>query len=276
MAVPKESPPTPVQPRHRGRWRMGMAALALGLALAGCASDSAIQGGDKSPEEERATFQMAKFKADAYLERGNFQMAVPSLLKMLEIRPDDVDTLLTLGGAYIHQGRYLQALESLERAHRLKPGRGEVNNYRGVALMNLERFEEAKGAFLLAGEDVNYQQREDAFYHLAVLASRQGLSEEMVAHLGQAIKLNPGMPLAHIMLSAHYASKHQPEREQEHLKAALAAQPDNLAVLELLAEFFQRQGRKPQAREMWSRIISIAPESEYAERAKLRLKGLEN
>lgn len=65
-------------------------------------------------------------QASALLTQGQGQAAIPLLERCYALRPEDIDVLTNLGGAYIMIGRHLQAIPLLERASELAPDNPSV------------------------------------------------------------------------------------------------------------------------------------------------------
>lgn len=256
----------------RAKW-MGMVAV---VALAGCLGQEEPSLSDPKAAADAANdYKAARYKADNYLARGNHLMAVPSLLKLLEERPNDLEVLVSLGLSYLHLERYVQAHEALAKAHQLAPNRGEIDDYLGVALMNLGRIDEAEQVLLRAVQDLSYRAREMAYFHLGMVYKKQHREPEMVAVMEKALALKPTFVSAHGMLAGYYGSKGQYEQERKYLKMALSITPDAPDLLELMAESYARSGQPQQAREMWTRIKEAAPTSEAGRRAAVRLQRRE-
>lgn len=66
-------------------------------------------------------FQRQMTQAAALLSRGDGKGAIPLLERCLDFRPDDVNVLMNLGGAYILAGRHRYAVPLLEKATDLAP-----------------------------------------------------------------------------------------------------------------------------------------------------------
>lgn len=66
-------------------------------------------------------FQRQMTQATHLLTQGKGKEAIPLLERCFSLRPDDVDVLTNLGGAFILAGRHKQAVPVLERATELAP-----------------------------------------------------------------------------------------------------------------------------------------------------------
>ena len=78
---------------------------------------------DGLPDEQ---FRQHMRQAAALLSGGNGKDAIPLLERCLDHRPDDVDVLTNLGGAYILAERHRYAVPLLEKASDLAPNNPSV------------------------------------------------------------------------------------------------------------------------------------------------------
>ncbi|MBF0583643.1 MAG: tetratricopeptide repeat protein [Magnetococcales bacterium] len=269
--------------------------LLLTLLLAGCAG---------SNTEEARTFQMLSDKGRAYLERGNATMALPALQQANRLRPGQVALLTDLGLAYDQVGRPVQALESLEEAHRLQPNDGNLNNNLGVARLRVHAIsclesvdpgcqqwlEQAEEAFRAALRDPALKGLENVWFNLALLYKQRGQGRQMEAALEKTLEISGHHLAARLALAEYHHGIGRFELERQQLRAALAINPDHVAVLErLLDSFFATgptgrdllssdlsAGERLEVRALLSRMLSLAPGTEAAERASRRVLLLDN
>ena len=75
--------------------------------------------------------------------RGDYQSALTAYDLALQINPNDVETLVNKGSAFIDAKNYAAALEVLEDAIRVKPDMVEAWSNKGIALNNLKYYKEA-------------------------------------------------------------------------------------------------------------------------------------
>ncbi len=101
-------------------------------------TDNHNRSHDSQPQDERRRFeahmsrmgekqfQRQMTQAAALLSAGNGKDAIPLLERCLDFRPDDVNVLLNLGGAYILAGRHRHAIPLLEKATDIAPNNPSV------------------------------------------------------------------------------------------------------------------------------------------------------
>lgn len=149
--------------------------------------------------------------ARLYVDIGQFEKGLSEAQNALKIAPN-APTQANLADAYLVQGRALiglkrpnEALSSIDQSLKLKPDNLDARFYRGNALYDLGRFEEARQEynFILKVDNNTYP---EAHYRLGVLYMDK-LNDPKSAHeqLETAIRLNPGLSDAHLRLGELYS-----------------------------------------------------------------------
>ncbi|MBF0453215.1 MAG: tetratricopeptide repeat protein [Magnetococcales bacterium] len=237
--------------------------IALLFLLVACATAPQSRG-------EQARFEGLLKKGEAYLARGNPQMALIALRKAQGLQPDHVALLSRLGVAYDQVGQTGQALTVWRRAHALKPSSGAISHNFGVALMRQGMLAEAEEAFGWALKDGRFDDRGETYYNLALIQQRRGALREMVSGLQQVLGLAPDHLPAHQLLAEHYRKMRRPDLEERHLRHILSLSSNNLDTLERLADLEMQSGQRERALPLLERIMALSPGSEAAKRAKAK------
>lgn len=76
-----------------------------------------------------------------YIEQGNFDLAVLSLKKAVELSPDWAEVHNLLGTAYYQLFKFNEAISEFDKAVQLKPYYTEAKINRNRAIRSLERYE---------------------------------------------------------------------------------------------------------------------------------------
>ena len=124
------------------------------------------------------------------LQQGKAKEALPLLKRAHEIRPDDPDAALNLGGAYLMSGRHRDAIPLLERAVEQAPDSARLWISLGAAYL---------GNPILAGEE----------QQLKALSAFQ-----------QALKIDPLYPRAHMELAKYFEAHGDAKRATHHRRMA--------------------------------------------------------
>jgi tetratricopeptide (TPR) repeat protein len=118
-----------------------------------------------------------------------YEQAIASWDRALEIKPDDHQAWYNRGVALGNLGRYEQAIASYDRALEIKPDYHQAWNGRGIALGNLGRFEEAIASWDRALEfkpDLH-----EAWYNRGSALVNLGRFEEAIASWDRALEFKP-------------------------------------------------------------------------------------
>lgn len=268
---------------------------AAGLALTGLLV--ACAGGRGADSQE---FQTLFDKGRAYLERGNARMALPALHQANLLHPGHADLLRLLGLTYDRLDRPLQALAALEEAQRLQPEDGDLNNNLGVARLRVyavsctgqreekgcqKLLEQAEESLRTALQTTPLHSPEGVWFNLALLHKLRGEGPQRVAALEKSLEISSHYLPARMALADYYREMGRFDLERQQLRSALTAHPDEVRVLERWVDTFFDTGEagRPDSfsrfspeemaelRSLLSRILSLAPGTEGAQRASQRI-----
>jgi tetratricopeptide (TPR) repeat protein len=179
-----------------------------------------------------AEFQRWRLQSEQAEARGDIPQSIRAALKMIEIKPNDVATMLALSGLYgmagqadqqlfwtkkilklqpkhfdalVNQGNAHAVLgnakaakDSFSKARDIDPSSPVVPYSLGVLAQTMERDQEAIGFFQAALKLApNF---EDALFNLAVSQANVGLAREVIATLDRLLKINTGAEDARLLL----------------------------------------------------------------------------
>ena len=140
-------------------------------------------------------FERQMTQAMRLLTQGKGKEAIPLLERCFRLRPDDVDVLTNLGGAYILAGRHKQAIPILERATELAPDNPAVwSNLAAAYLGKLvtatsERQQRALAAYRRVIEiDPAYP---NVHYHIGLIHIDRREWDDAHAAFTRALQTNP-------------------------------------------------------------------------------------
>ena len=195
------------------------------------------------------------------LERDEFRTAEAAAREALARAPDDADALYLLGSTLLFEGRYREALDPLNAAHKRLARRGVA--YRlGHCLLALGDAGAAEQA--LRRETSAYPDSANAHNTLGVALVKQSRNEEAMAEFSAALRLDPGHVEATNNAGAALRTLGRPEEALPHLRRAADAQPDSADVQQNLAFVLHELRRYDEAADGFRRVLALEPHAPYA------------
>ena len=137
-----------------------------------------------------------------------------------------------LGTAYLQQGRWVQAVQELEKALSIEPGNPQVHLNLGTALSRAGRLPEALEAF---AETVRLKPDfPEAHYSLGLARARSGRPRQAIEAFRQAVQLTPEDADFHYNLGVAHNELGQLEEAVEAFRQAVRLRPDDAEGLSSL------------------------------------------
>lgn len=191
---------------------------------------------------------------------GNYADAVKSYLKGLEVEPNNVELLNSMGFAQFQQGNSEAAIDALEKALAVDPNHHKAHNNMALASIDIGELELAEIHYR---ESLAIEPQPAIYNDLGYVLERLGLPDEAIEAYEQALELDPDSATAHYNLSTHLArDKSYPEAEA-HLRAALKVEPSARTYTGLGAVLWQ-QGKADEAIRSLQTAIKANPKSTAA------------
>lgn len=208
------------------------------------------------------------------LERSPAASA-PFFERALQYKPDLLEARVSLGFAYQQVGRLDDAVAEYRKAIAAHPTKPEAYNNLCSAL---QQKGDARGALTACGEALrlapNYAK---AHFNMGLALGRIG-DERAMAHLAEAVRLDPGQPDARTALAAAHNDRglqlQRAGRFEEAIgdhREALRLRPDFAEAANNLGAALNQHGRLDEAAAAFAQAIKIAPQ--YAD-ARFNLANL--
>jgi len=151
--------------------------------------EEAIASFDKVLEVEPELYQVWYSRGNALERLGYHDEAISSYNKALQTKPEFHQAWHGRGVALDELKRHEEAIASYDKALEIQPNSHELWNNRGIALGKLGNFKEAISSYDKALQfKPNYA---DAFYNKACCYALQGNVEQAIENLQHAINLSP-------------------------------------------------------------------------------------
>lgn len=155
--------------------------------LQGCVTqtDSSLRGKADASRAEAAYVQLGL----AYIAEGNLTEARDNLRRALEINSSSAPAMSAEGLIFQMQGEPERAEERYRQALNADSDYTRGRTYYGAFLYAQGRFEDAYQQFREASQDVDFPDRAQVFYNMALCAARLDRDEEAIAAYQQALNI---------------------------------------------------------------------------------------
>jgi tetratricopeptide (TPR) repeat protein/peroxiredoxin len=191
-------------------------------------------------------------------ERGQKGLPFPGRLYGGEFRRNQ----FTYALVFMERGYADQALSSCQLVLEHEPENAEAHYLMGMIYLKKKMNGEARASFERTVHTPPSQPSTwpDAWNNLGMLAAQEGRSEEAIANLKEAIRLNPGYTVALENLGNVYRQQHRWADAQAMLERALETDPNDADVNYGLAMNFAQQGDTQNAEKYFDAAIRLRPD----------------
>jgi Flp pilus assembly protein TadD len=250
--------------------------VVCGGAALSCASASPSARTVQLPPEVRADDPLAPTilmqQGEALVREGRIEEGRARLQAALQLQPTNPTIHNQLGLAEMAAGRPAQAIDHFTRALQLAPTFSDARNNRGAAYMQLGQYSQAEADFLQALGDRYYPNRAGVYFNLGSLHVLKGSLVAAEENLRRAAV--PTGPIEAFLLLGEVEERlGKLELAESALRDGISRAPERTDLLLALAAFLERRGRAREARAYYEKVVALAPYSQEAEQARLRLKA---
>lgn len=208
--------------------------------------------------------------ATVLLQQGNAMEAEGTYRRVLIQDPDNPEMRDGHGLSLLMLGRAKEAKDEFDRALKITPLPGYLNN-RGAAKLELGELAGAEEDFLEAYKSPNLGDRESALINLGKARYRRALYAEAEEALTRALALNPASFEAFMNRGeAREALKNEPGAIEDYLSALRVRKDDLTAMLRVGLGLISLK-QTELGRRYLRRVTEIAPETAEGARARVVL-----
>ncbi len=175
--------------------------------------------------------------------------------RLLAQHSDNAELHVVLGQAHAQQGDYDAAIETLRRALELKPSVAEANATLGTVYLKQGRLTEA--ATSLKSELASHPDDVRAQHTLATVLDLEGQSAEALAILRQLLKSRPDYATARYLLGKILLAQGAAADAIEQLQAAARLAPEDADAHYQLGQAYRQIGRADLAEEQFTEFRQI-------------------
>lgn len=217
---------------------------ALVLSLSGCMSFFDSDSKSSAPVKTTKTNEQVRSQlslAVALLMEGDYNRALPELMKAREMDPKNPDVENFLGLAYYNMKNYDLAIESFNKALNYNPNRADVHNNLGLVYLDTQNYEKALSEFNLCVANPEYQKKHLPLSNIGLAYIQMGRYDEAINSLNQAVAADPNYGKSYQLLGRAYLTKGDNRSALTALENALRLDPGDQEAQMLLQEAQKRQ-----------------------------------
>jgi tetratricopeptide (TPR) repeat protein len=201
--------------------------------------------------------------AAGFVNKGQYEEAIPAWKKALAMQPDDVVAHFNYGETLLHAGRLEEGVAQLQEAIKLNPHFAEAYNNLGVALNhqghNAESEQELRRAL---------QEKPDfaeAHNNLASTLLSENRVPEAEQEFRRALQLSPDLGDARVNLGRAYAAEKHYDDAAREFKEEIARNPQSANAYNALGEMMAATGDLSSAESSFRKALAIEPENALVE-----------
>jgi len=213
-------------------------------------------------------------KGMSYFGKGEYDKAIIEFEKSIELDENHTESYYYLGQCYLQKGIIEYSNKNIFKAYRLYR---KANKFAEQVIPQYEKIIENNP------KDLNGYLRLGYIYEIRSIVPFINEYDEALEYYLKALDLatssssagNTGI-IIHLKTRIGYIYFEQKEYSQaiEYLEKAKEISPQNVEVAYYLGLSYDKIGKKEKAREYLSRVIELAPQSEFAREAEKKLKKI--
>ncbi|KZR67736.1 tetratricopeptide repeat protein [Prochlorococcus sp. MIT 1303] len=186
---------------------------------------------------------------------GNFDQALASILKSLELKPDNSNAHMNLGGIYKNLGNLDQALASTLKSLELNPDNPTAHINLGGIYKNLGNLDQALSSTLKSLE--LKPDNPDVHVNLGGIYKDLGNLDQALSSTLKSLELKPDNPDALINLGVIYLELRLYKNALASTVESIKILPENSEAYVNLCEIYRKIGNMPKAIESINRAIKL-------------------
>ncbi len=216
----------------------------------------------------------------ASFEKGDYRAAIKHFERSIRINPNVARTHNELGMCYLFLKENDKAVPHFERALEIDPSFAEAHNNIGISLFGLGRFTEAEQHFQATLSSPEYGTKFIPLFNLGNLYHNQERYADAIAIYERALEDEEKITAEyriniHLQLGNSLLAVNRYRDAYQHYELVLVLNPRLVEAAFNAGVAAFNYGDFDTARTMFSKVITVAPVSDWAERSKEYLSKLE-
>lgn len=224
---------------------------------------------EKAIAELKIALAVNPHQADWHLGMGlaldaldRYEEAIAAYQKVIEIRGDDVETLMLIALDQIRADEPQAAIHTLEKVSTLDANHEPGYCHRILAYAQLGKHEEAEEMFYMARQLVEHCPM--CYDHMGHSLASQGKFDRAIWCWQQALKHDPHFPDAYANLARAHWHKGQPQRAYTLFVQQLREDPGDVETLLEMGNLLIDLNRHAEAGEKFRRVLEMDPAAAQA------------
>ena len=180
---------------------------------------------------------------------GKTDQALIALQHAVELAPRDPDAYYYLGRLYFSKDNAVEALAAFQKLLEIDPASVRGLNNLGQSYEALARFPDAEKAYLaaIAAELRQVKRTEWPFYNLGLFYLNKGRVDDAIPYFRQALARNPKFASAKMKLATALAKNGLSQEALDLLNQAVTLEPQNAEAHYRLGQLLNRLGKHNEA-----------------------------
>lgn len=250
-----------------------MKAIRIFLVTAVCLS--VITGcAGPDPTVQKRQFEAQRNLGEAYLQEGNYTVALRELLKAESLDPNDPYLHNSLGIVYAAKGRLDQAVEHYEKALSLKPDYAPARNNLGSAYLLKQEWDAAIDCLEELTSDLVYATPHYPLYNIGWAYYNKKEYPAAEKFFQQSLDKEPDFARALWGLGLVFMATGKTDAAMAQLEKTVQKEPRFAQAFLDLGKVYHQKGKKDKAIEAFERALSLSPNNEIGNSAKKALADL--
>ena len=216
-------------------------------------------------------------RASALGELGKTSDAVNSLKALLDGKPTDRDTYLSIAQIYDHAKNYPEMAKSIDQAEKLSTSKEEKEGVvftRAAMFEKQKKYDQAEAEFRKVLE-MNPQNHNAMNYLGYMFADRNQHLPEARQLITKALELDPGNGAYLDSMGWLAFRQGKYEEAEENLKRAVERQPKDSTIYDHLAEVYFKQEKMKDAVNSWEKSVKAWEAAGPSEREGVDIAGIQ-
>jgi tetratricopeptide (TPR) repeat protein len=193
---------------------------------------------------------------NSYINKGDYDQAIESYEKAIELNPKDALAYRNMGIGYKNKGNYDQAIASYEKAIELNPKYALAYHNMGISYAKKGEYDKAISSYKKAIElNPKYTL---AYYNMGNNYGNKGEYDKAIASYEKAISLNPKDDSAYRNMGYSYANKGEYDKAIASYEKAIMLNPKfDLAYNSLAWLYYNQATNKEESLELSKKAVEL-------------------